>query len=600
MKSNNQRVRAVYVLFIMVFVIIAGRLIQVQGVSASTYASRASRELYQTAPLAASRGAITDKDGVPFARSVASVNITVDQQLVLDPARAAEIVAPLIALPISTVQGRLTGDRRFAYVTKDVTPAVWKSVKEAIAAENTKRPYGKYISGFFSEDAFHRDYPAGALGASFLGFVSASGHGGGGLEYELDSVLAGKDGSYTYAQNGGGQVIATAHDVLTPASAGKEVRLTIDRDIQWVAQKAITAKVKESGAISGTVIVMDPTTGKILAMATAPTFDPNNISKATPDLLATPAVSDPYEPGSTGKVITMAAALEEKAVTPTTLFTVPDRIKRGNRYFGDHDKHSTWKLTTAGILAKSSNTGTIQVGEKMKPKTLYSYLSKFGIGKQTGIELAGESGGVLAPVDRWSGTTAPTVAFGQGYSLTTIQATRVFATMANDGVQVKPTLIAGYVDQDGHYSPKSASQGVRIISSETAQKVRLMMESVLSDEGTAPGARIPGYRVAGKTGTANRIDITGQYRGYTASFIGFAPAENPKFVINVTIQDPHGVHFGSLLGGPVFKEVMSFALKSYHIPPSSQPVTLLPMNEKQLKARAVQQSQVDTRTASKA
>ena len=172
--------------------------------------------------------------------------------------------------------------------------------------------------------------------------------------------------------------------------------------------------------------------------------------------------------------------------------------------------------------------------------------------------------------------------------------------MANDGVQVKPTLIAGYVDQDGHYSPKSVSQGVRIVSSKTAQKVRLMMESVLSDEGTAPGARIPGYRVAGKTGTANRIDETGQYRGYTASFIGFAPAENPKFVINVTIQDPKGVHFGSLLGGPVFKEVMSFALKSYHIPPSSQPVTLLPMNEKQLKARAVQKSQVDTRTASKA
>lgn len=600
MKSNNQRVRAVYLLFILVFVIIAGRLIQVQGVSASAYASRASRELYQTAPLAASRGAITDKDGVPFARSIASVNITVDQQLVLDPARAAEIIAPIISLPVSTVQNRLTGDRRFAYVAKDVTPAVWKSVKEAIAVENTKRSYGKYISGFYAEDAFHRDYPAGALGASFLGFVSATGHGGGGLEYALDPVLAGKDGSYTYAQNGGGQIIPTAHDVLTPASGGKEVRLTIDRDIQWVAQQAITATVKKAKALSGTVIVMEPSTGKILAMATAPTFDPNNISKATPDLLATPAVSDPYEPGSTGKVMTMAAAIEEKVVTPTTLFTVPDKIKRANRYFGDHDKHATWKLTTAGILAKSSNTGTIQIGEKMKPSTLHSYLTKFGIGKKTGLELAGESSGLLAPVDRWSGTTAPTVAFGQGYSLTTIQATSVFATLANDGVQVKPTLVSGYVDQAGHYSPKSISEGVRIISSETAQKVRLMMESVLSDEGTAPGARIPGYRVAGKTGTANRIDSSGQYHGYTASFIGFAPAENPKFVINVTIQDPHGVHFGSLLGGPVFKEVMSFALKSYHVPPSSNTVTLLPMNEKEMKALAAKKSQSETKTVSKA
>ena len=345
---------------------------------------------------------------------------------------------------------------------------------------------------------------------------------------------------------------------------------------------------------------MEPATGKILAMATAPTFDPNNISKATPDLLATPAVSDPYEPGSTGKVMTMAAAIEEKVVTPTTLFTVPDKIKRANRYFGDHDKHATWKLTTAGILAKSSNTGTIQIGEKMKPSTLHSYLTKFGIGTKTGLELAGESSGLLSPVDRWSGTTAPTVAFGQGYSLTTIQATSVFATLANDGVQVKPTLVSGYVDQAGHYSPKSVSKGVRIISSGTAQKVRLMMESVLSDEGTAPGARIPGYRVAGKTGTANRIDASGQYHGYTASFIGFAPAEDPKFVINVTIQDPHGVHFGSLLGGPVFKEVMSFALKSYHVPPSSQTVTLLPMNEKEMKALAAKKSQSETKTVSKA
>jgi cell division protein FtsI (penicillin-binding protein 3) len=600
MKANNQRVSALYLIFILIFVIFAARLVQVQGISSSAYAARASKELYKTAPLAASRGAITDKDGVPFARSIAAVNITVDQQLVLDPARAAVLIAPLVQLPIATVQASLTGDRRFAYVAKDVSPATWKAVKEAIASENSHRAYGKYISGFYAEDAFHRDYPAGALGASFLGFVNASGHGGGGIEYALDSVLAGKDGSYTYAQNGGGQIIPTAHDVLTPASGGKDVRLTIDRDIQWVAQQAITAKVKESGALSGTVIVMDPKTGKILAMATAPTFDPNNLAKATPDLLATPAVSDPYEPGSTGKVMTMAAAIEEKLVTPTTLFTVPDKIKRANHFFGDHDKHATWTLTTAGILAKSSNTGTIQIGEKLKPTTLHSYLTKFGIGQKTGLELAGESGGVLAPVDRWSGTTAPTVAFGQGYSLTTIQATSVVATIANDGVKVKPTLVSGYVDQDGHYSPKSVTQGVRIISSDTAQKVRLMMESVLSDEGTAPGARIPGYRVAGKTGTANRIDSSGHYHGYTASFIGFAPAENPQFVINVTIQDPHGVHFGSLLGGPVFKEVMSFALKTYRIPPSSQPVTLLPMNEKELKSLSTKKIGIDTGTATKA
>jgi cell division protein FtsI (penicillin-binding protein 3) len=274
--------------------------------------------------------------------------------------------------------------------------------------------------------------------------------------------------------------------------------------------------------------------------------------------------------------MTMAAALEEKTITPTTVFTVPYMLKRAGSTFRDHNPHATEQLTTSGILAVSSNTGTIQVGETMQNDTLYNYLRKFGIGSTTGSGLPGESAGLLLAVANWSGTTAPTVAFGQGYSVTSMQATSVFATIANNGVRVTPTVIAGTSDSSGHFTPNTTRTSTRVVSEETAIKLRLMMESVVSAEGTAPSAAIPGYRVAGKTGTAMRVDpATGRYSGYTASFIGFAPADAPRYVISVTLQSPRNGHFGGALCGPVFKKVMTFVLQSEHVPPTG--TTVLPV-----------------------
>jgi cell division protein FtsI (penicillin-binding protein 3) len=311
-------------------------------------------------------------------------------------------------------------------------------------------------------------------------------------------------------------------------------------------------------------------------------------------------VQDVYEPGSTGKVMTMAAALEEKTITPTTVFTVPYMIKRGGSTFHDHEKHATQHLTTSGILAVSSNTGTIQVGESMSHDTLYNYLTKFGIGSKTGSGLPGESGGILRAVSDWSGTTAPTVAFGQGYSVTAMQATSVFATIANNGVRVSPTVIAGTNEANGNFTPAKPRTTVRVVSAETATKVRLMMESVVSANGTAPSAAIPGYRVAGKTATANRYsDICGCYSGFTASFIGFAPSDAPRYVISVTIQDPKGMHWGGYLGGPVFKKVMSFVLESKHIPPTGTKIVPVALDEKQLiKAIAKAKAKAEAKTTS--
>jgi cell division protein FtsI (penicillin-binding protein 3) len=281
--------------------------------------------------------------------------------------------------------------------------------------------------------------------------------------------------------------------------------------------------------------------------------------------------------------MTVAAAMEEKKITPTTVLTVPDKLKRSVKVFSDHDPHPTQRLTTSGILAVSSNTGSIKIGEMISNDKLYDYLTKFGIGTKTGSGLPGESRGILPKVADWSGTTAPTVAFGQGYSVTAMQATSVFATIANDGIRVSPTVIAGTSDSSGNYTPSATRENVRVISADTAANMRLMMESVVSANGTAPSAAIPGYRVAGKTGTAQRIDDTcGCYRGYTASFIGFAPADKPAYVISVTIQDPKGLHWGGYLGGPVFKKVMSFVLQSKGIAPTGAVVDPIPLTEKQL------------------
>ena len=560
------------------------RLVQVQALQANNYRERAVNEMEKVKTLQAPRGDITDINGVPFARSVAATSIVVDQTQILNPAKVAAFVAPILNMSVSDVQTALTGKRKWNMVAQNAKPATWLKLSSAIDQYNSQFPgmSPERIIGFFPERSYIREYPSGSLIASLIGFVNRDGIGATGLESSMNSTISGKQGKYSYA-NGYKAEIPGSQSEIIPAQAGTSIRLTVDRDIQWVAAKAIADVVKSTRALSGTVIVMDPKTGQILAHATAPTFDPNNTSKVALVAMRNPSVQDVYEPGSTGKVMTLAAALEEKKITPETVLTIPYALKRSVKVFHDHEPHPTQRLTTAGVLAVSSNTGSIKIGEMLSNDTLYDYLTKFGIGTKTGSGLPGESRGILRPVSDWSGTTAPTVAFGQGYSLTAMQATSVFATIANDGVRVSPTVIAGKSDASGNYTPSETRESVRVIGSDTAAKMRLMMESVVSSNGTAPSAAIPGYRVAGKTGTAQRIDDTcGCYRGYTASFIGFAPADNPAYVISVTIQDPKGLHWGGYLGGPVFKKVMSFVLQSKGIAPTGTAVVPYPLTEKQL------------------
>lgn len=571
----------------LVFLLAFGmRLVQIQAVQASSYQNRANNEMSLTRTLPAPRGEITDIHGAPFARSVAATSIVVDQTLISDPAKVAAFVAPILGLTTAEVAQSITGTRRWSMVYRNAKPALWKKLNEEMATYNaslSKEEIGKRIVGFFPERGYIREYPSGKLLASLIGFVNDNGIGAWGLESSKNSIISGVDGKYSY-DNGYRAEIPGSQSEIVPAKTGTSIRLTIDRDIQWVASKAISDAVKKSGAVSGTVIVMDPKTGEILAHATAPTFDPNNRKGVPLSRMGNPSVQDVYEPGSTGKVMTLAAAIEEKLVSPDTVFTVPYALKRSTKVFHDHEKHATKRLTVSGILAESSNTGSIQIGEKLENQKLYDYLTKFGVGVNTGSGLPGESRGILAPVANWSGTSAPTIAFGQGYSLTAMQATSVFATIANNGVRVSPTVIAGTSDASGHFTPAGNRSTTRVVSEDTAVKLRIMMESVVTANGTAPSAAIPGYRVAGKTGTAMRYeDKTGRYSGYTASFIGFAPADAPRYVISVTIQDPKNGHYGGALGGPVFKKVMTFVLQSKHVAPTGTKVLPVALNQSELK-----------------
>lgn len=571
-----KRIQIAVAIIAIIFLVFAIRLIDLQAIRSTNLMIKASGELQRTATIPAPRGAIIDANGVELARSVLSYRVVVDQLLIHDGKEVAKVIAPILDMDVKYLAERLTGDRRYVVIANKVRPAVWRELEARIDSYNEevvqeRNGYAKRISGFWAERLYDREYPAGKLAASLIGFTNAEGVGAAGLEYSLNTALTGQDGVYTYA-NAAGTIIPGTQEILKESVPGETIQLTIDRDVQWVAQQAIKKVVTNSRAQSGTVIVQDPKSGEILAHATYPTFDPNNRIGVDPSRFRNVTVEDTYEPGSTGKVITYAAAIEEGKVAPETIITTPYKIKRYGTSFKDHDFHKTEKITVAGALANSTNTGAIKIGEMVGKEKLYDYLRAFGLGQSTGLRLPGESAGKLLPVKEWSGTSLPTISFGQGYSLTAIQATSIFSTIANDGLRVPPSIIKGTISPSGSFTAFKKYEPVRAVSSETAQKMRLIMESVVGPHGTAETAAIPGYRVAGKTGTAWRHDQTcGCYKGYTASFIGFAPADNPEYVVNVTIQAPKGVYYGGVLGGPVFKEVMSYILQSRNIPPTAKP-----------------------------
>ncbi|MER5630792.1 peptidoglycan D,D-transpeptidase FtsI family protein [Streptomyces nitrosporeus] len=601
--NPRPRLRLISLCLTLVMVAFVIRLLQVQAVDADEYTAKAEKNRYLEYTIAAERGEITDRSGIALATSVDAHDITADPKLFTPeeskapdaPRQAAQLLAPVLGRDAGELEKKLSAPgSRYTVLAHRQTPQVWKQIKDLKAAfaekaaEDRARggPGANVLAGVLQEPTTKRVYPNGDLAAGILGFVNAEGKGGGGLEARLDEQLAGEDGTIRYAQ-AGGRPVPTAGSKETPAVAGSDIELTIDRDIQWAAQRAIADQVRESKADRGYVIVQNTRTGEVLAMANAPGYDPNDLSQVDAAVLGNAALQDVYEPGSTSKVMSMAAVLEEGVATPGTHVTVPNRLHRGDRLFRDDIDHPTWYLTLNGVLAKSSNIGTIlatgQLGKTQAEanKVLHSYLRKFGLGSTTGLDYPGESPGILAAPGDWSTSQQYTIPFGQGLSLNAMQAASVYQTIANGGVRIEPTLVRGTKGADGRYTAAEAPKKTRVVSEKTARTLAKMLESVVDDrEGTGTKAHIEGYRVAGKTGTANRVDpVRGVYKGYTSSFAGFAPADDPQIAVYCAIQNPtEGSYFGGQICGPIYKKVMEFALKTLQTPPSGTAPARLPVS----------------------
>jgi cell division protein FtsI (penicillin-binding protein 3) len=569
------RQRVITIAMLVALVVFAGQLVWVQGVQASELSSQALKQRLVTTKIDSQRADILDRNGVVLATSVVRYHVTVNQQTIADwkrvknkvtlaegPLDAAEILAPILGLGESELAASLTGDKPFAYVTKDVTPETWALV----SAER--------ISGIGREPTTERLYPNGNIGGNIVGFVGGRADmegtdwGLAGIEMMFEEELLGTPGTMTYEQGGGGTIIPTGVRDEQPAVPGCSVQLTIDRDLQWMVQQRLDEALKETGATRGNVVVTDATTGEVLALVDAHTVDPSDPGATDPSNRGSRAVSDVFEPGSTGKVITLAAAMEEGIATPTSEYIAPYRYTTSNNQrFKDSHEHPDQKLTLAGVLVTSSNTGTIKIGEELPSSTIHQYMSDFGFGKRTNVGLPGESPGILHPSDQWDGRSKYAILYGQSVAVTALQTNQVYATIANGGVMPPTSVVKGCHQADGTFVPREVGDAERVVSEQTANDLLLMLESV-TEEGTGRLARIDGYRVAGKTGTAQADDGKGGLTSIVSSFVGIAPADDPRIVVSVILYDPTSSIWGGEVAAPVFRDVTTFALQALRVPPS--------------------------------
>ncbi|WP_153011754.1 peptidoglycan D,D-transpeptidase FtsI family protein [Serinicoccus chungangensis] len=579
-----RRARALMLGVLIVLSLFAAQLVRLQGLDAASVSAAALGERLQSRTIPAARGSITDVDGDVLAVSVERRRIVADPTLVVDYTRteqapdgsrqvvgtgyaaAAQVVSEITGADQADVLRRLVDPlgEQYAVLVPDASPQEWQEIKAA------------NVRGVSSEELMRREYPLGEAAAPLLGWIGSGEMAAGGIELVKDEELTGEPGEALFEIGQDGQRISTGVYEEDPARPGQDLRLTIDADLQWRAYDAVRTRVKEAGALSGYAAVMDVETGQLRALTSYPGFDPSQSTQDAADM-RNAAVEDVYEPGSTSKLITAAAALEEGIVEPDTPIEVPVTMSRAGTRFKDAEPHPIEYLTFGGVLAKSSNMGTILYGEKLSDQQIYDWMRRFGIGDRTGLGLPGESAGLVPEPSTWSATTRYTFMFGQGLSGTLLQQMGVFQTIANDGLRVHPSIIAGTVDEEGRYTeeePVAAQEDERVISEETAQSLTEIMQQVPSTGGTAPLAAVPGYHVAGKTSTASRIDPeTGRYDGsVTSSFMGFAPADDPKYVVAVVIQRPTRIsEFGGVVAGPVFADLMRYALQQEGIAPASTP-----------------------------
>jgi cell division protein FtsI/penicillin-binding protein 2 len=502
--------------------------------------------------LPARRGAIVDRRGVELAVAEPAEDVSVTPYLIREPAKVAAQLSPVLGVPegelLEKMASRTSG---FAYLAR------------ALPAKRAQELKDLKIPGLTLTPASRRIYPREWLASQVLGTVGIDGEGLSGLEYAQDHLLRGADGKRRVVRDALGQPIEVRDP--EPAKAGAELQLTLDAGIQDKVEEVLQAtgaKFKPKGA---TAVVMDPRTSEILALANWPRVDANNVADMPDYAKQNRAVGFNYEPGSTFKAFTVAGALEDGDVTPDTMFDLPPQIQVADRTIGESHPRGYVSLSTADILAQSSNVGAIKIGMKMGQRNFDRWVRRFGFGKPTGVDLPGEESGQVLPLEKYSGSSMGNLPIGQGISVTPMQMASAYSAIANGGV-LRPAQIVKAID--GRRAP--APKGRRVLSEKTSLALRIMLKGVFAPGGTAVEAKVPGYELAGKTGTANKVDEqTGLYSEsrYIASFVGFAPADNPRLLVTVMVDEPQGAIYGGEVAAPAFQQITSFALNRLRIPP---------------------------------
>jgi cell division protein FtsI (penicillin-binding protein 3) len=565
------------VLVLGLLVVLGIRLVWVQGFDAAGRAEAAAQERSRTEVVPALRGEIRDTHGNVLARTLQRYDVTVDQSLVreferplangtaetVSPTQAVYQLADALELEDTAVKDALDGDKKFEYVARGVTPEQWNTVRELGLP---------YVYGQPSSD---RIYPNGPVGGSVVGFMGGDDEALGGIEQTQDELLRGTDGSRTFEISADGVRIPVAPQEESPVEDGSSVQLSIDSDVQFFAQQAVTERAEELDAEWGTAVVMRIEDGAVLALADSSTVDPNDIGSAEAEDLGARAVTQAVEPGSTQKILTAAAAVEEGVATPHTEITVPPFLEIDGQKITDAFDHGEQRRTFTGIIADSMNTGTVLVGGRLDPEQRHEWMQRFGVGETTGIELPGESPGILTSADQWDVRQQYTVLFGQGVAQTPLRTATIFQAIGNGGVQVEPRVVESVLGPDGTSTPVERPEGERVVSEETAEQVLDMMEVTVT-QGGAKEAAVEGYRVGGKTGTAEAPSPEGGYDGYTTSFVGVAPVEDPQYLVAVTLQRPQG-DVRAIGTTPTFSKIMGQVLRHYDVPPSTTEPVEIPL-----------------------
>ncbi|MFL5970173.1 MAG: peptidoglycan D,D-transpeptidase FtsI family protein [Gaiellaceae bacterium] len=548
----NRRIRLLLAVLTLAFAALLLRATWLQGVRAESLSRLGQTQHRESVALPAGRGTIYDRTGVELGLGERATTVYANPKQIPNPRKAALAVEHTLGVDAERVYPLLADrSRGFVYVERQADPA------QAAALKRLNVPG----FGFYPEE--RRSYPQRSVAAQMLGYVGIDGNGLSGLELEFDRQLAGKAGSETLVKDPSGRVIDVEQQ--RPEVPGRDVFLTLDHSIQANAEQVLRETVRKWQAKSASAIVLDPRTGAVLAMAVQPGYDANRFPSAPRDLQRNRTVTDTYEPGSTFKLITVAAALSERLVSPSTRFTLPYSLQVADRVIHDAEERGTINYSVAQILAHSSNIGAIELAQMLGRTRLSAWISRFGFGRTTGIDFPGESPGIVLPPDKWSGSTIGNVPIGQGIAVTPVQMAAAYAAIANRGVWSRPHLV-DHVAGGGRPSLYRR----RLVSKEIAADLMLMLKDVVA-EGTGQFAAMPGYQVAGKTGTAQKPDSHGGYATdrYVASFVGIVPASRPRLVILVAVDEPQGAIWGGVVAAPAFQQIARFDLQYLEVPPDA-------------------------------